>query len=53
MFKANKPKYTVLATRKSLLALALILSVENPTYMIGVAAVVALTSALLVGSYKL
>lgn len=39
--------------RKAVLSLALVLSVENPTYMIGVTAVVLLMTSLLVGAYKI
>lgn len=53
MFKSEKPKYSFLMVRKIVLALALVLSVENPTYMIGVTAVISLTTALLVNAYSL
>ena len=53
MFRADKPKYGALAIRKIVLALAAVLSVNSPTYMIGVVAVVSLTSGLLVAAYKI
>jgi hypothetical protein len=50
-YSGSKPKYTFLMLRKLLLGLVVVLSVENPTYMIGVAAVLSLMSGILVGAY--
>lgn len=51
IFTGNKPKYTFLMLRKLILAVALVLSIENPTYMIGVTAVMNIMSGILVGAY--
>lgn len=51
IFKGNKPKYAFLMIRKLILGLALVLSVENSTYMIGVTAVISIMSGILVGAY--
>jgi len=37
--------------RKLILSVVIVFSIENPTYMIGVTAVVALISCILVGAY--
>lgn len=37
--------------RKLILSVVIIFSIENPTYMIGVTAIVALISSILVGAY--
>lgn len=50
-YSENKPKYTFLMLRKLVLALVNVLSVENPTYMIGVGAVMSIMSGILVGTY--
>ena len=49
----TKPKYTFLTVRKIVLSIALVLSINYATYMIGVCAVVSLTSAVLIMAYKL
>ena len=49
----DKPKYAFLCLRKIVLALALVLSINYATYMIGVCAVISLTSSVLVVAYKL
>lgn len=51
VFQSDKPKYTFLMIRKFVLGVALILSTENPTYMIGVAAVINIMTGILVGAY--
>lgn len=50
-FVKSKPKFSFLMLRKLILALVIIFSVENPTYMIGVTAVVSIMSGILVGAY--
>lgn len=51
MFANAKPKYTFLMLRKILLGLLLILSIENPIYMIGVTAVASIMTAILIAAY--
>ena len=48
-----KPKYAFLCVRKIILSLALTLSINYATYMIGVCAIVSLISSILVMAYKL
>ena len=49
----TKPKYCFLCVRKITMSMALWMSMNYPTYMIGVGAVVSLTSAVLIMTYKL
>lgn len=51
LYSGNKPKYTFLMLRKLVLGLIVVISVENPTYMIGVTAVVSIMTGILVGAY--
>lgn len=51
IFSGDKPKYTFLMLRKLVLGLILVLSMENPTYMIGVTAVISIMTGILVGAY--
>lgn len=52
VWKGNKEKYTFLMVRKLVLSLVLVFTTKDPTYMIGVTAVMALVSAILVGAYS-
>lgn len=51
VFSGDKPKYTFLMLRKIILSIALLLSVSNPTYMIGVTAIMSIMTGILVGAY--
>ena len=52
-YRTLKPKYTFLYIRKLLISAAVVLSLEDPVYAIGIVSVCNLTAALLLLSYKL